>query len=72
MTRAALVADPERPDHYDIDITWGDPIDLPDHTDGGTIERNRVSVSYLTRLQAEPRADVGKAESALDGLLGRR
>ena len=36
---------------------------------GGTIEQNRVSVSYLTRLQNEPRGDLGKAEAGLDALF---
>lgn len=70
MSKAALVADPARAGHYDVAIEWGEPVDLPAHTDGGAIERGRVSVSYLTRLQAEHRPDVVKAESALDGLLG--
>jgi 5'-nucleotidase len=70
MSKATLVPHPDDPRHFDVDIEWGEPIDLPEHTDGGTIERNQVSVSYLTRLQAEPRDDLSKAEAALDGLLG--
>ncbi len=69
MSRAQLVPDPRHEGHFGIDIGWGSPIDLPEHTDGGAIERNRISVSYLSRLQAEPRADLAKAESALDGLV---
>ena len=38
--------------------------------DGGAIERNLVSVSYLTRLEAEARADMASAEAALDTLVG--
>lgn len=69
MSNAQLVPTDD-PDRFGLEIGWGDPIDLPDHTDGGTIERNRVSLTYLSRLEAEPRDDVGKAEAALDGLLG--
>jgi len=69
MSKAALVARPDEPDEFDVDVSWGDPIDLPDHTDGGAIERGRVSVTYLTRLAAEPRSDMGAAESALDRLI---
>lgn len=57
-------------DEFDIDVEWGDPAILPAHTDGGAVERNRVSLTYLSRLQAEPRDDLRKAESALDRLLG--
>ena len=71
LSKAVLVARPDEPDEFDVDIAWGDPIDLPDHTDGGTIERDRVSVSYLTRLEAESRSDMTSAERALDHLLGR-
>ena len=70
MSKAALVARPDEPDEFDVDVSWGDPIDLPDHTDGGAIERGQVSVTYLTRLQGEPRDDMGTAESALDRLIG--
>ncbi|MFW2334995.1 5'/3'-nucleotidase SurE [Ilumatobacter sp.] len=69
MSKAVLVARPDEPDEFDVDVSWGDPIDLPDHTDGGAIERGRVSVTYLTRLQAEHRSDLGAAESALDRLI---
>jgi 5'-nucleotidase len=70
MSKAALVARPDEPDEFDVDVSWGEPIDLPDHTDGGTIERGRVSVTYLSRLQAEPRSDLAGAEAALDQLIG--
>ncbi|MDJ0767662.1 MAG: 5'/3'-nucleotidase SurE [Ilumatobacter sp.] len=71
MARAQLVPTDHDPDHFDVDVAWGDRLDLPEDTDGGAIERNVVSVSYLTRLQAERRDDLTKAEVALDGLLGR-
>lgn len=71
MSTATLVPRSDRSDDFDVDVTWGDPIDLPDHTDGGTIERSRVSVTYLTRLEAESRSDMASAEHALDDLLGR-
>ena len=70
MSQAKLVPRHDSTEHFDVEMAWGDKVDLPEHTDGGTIEQNRVSVSYLTRLAAEPRDDLGKAEAALDGLLG--
>ena len=71
MSRAVLVPRPELPDEFDVEVSWGDEVDLPDDTDGGTVERNRVSVSYLSRLEAEPRSDMTSAERALDDLFGQ-
>lgn len=71
MSKAVLVPRPDTPDEFDVDVAWGAPIDLPDHTDGGLIERGDVSVTYLSRLRAEPRSDMTSAERALDELLGR-
>jgi len=71
MSSVALVPT-EDPDRFGLDIQWGDLIDLPDHTDGGLIEHDRVSVTYLSRLDGEHRDDMAKAEAALDGLITRR
>lgn len=70
MSGAELVQRVDAPDHYDVKVSWGEPIDLPEHTDGGAIERGLVSISYLTRLQAEPRTDMSTAEAALGRLVG--
>ena len=58
------------PDRFNVQITWGEKLDLPEHTDGGAIERDLVTVSYLTRLEAEHRSDLVKPEAALDQLFG--
>jgi hypothetical protein len=52
-------------------MAWGDKIDLPAHTDGGAIERDLITVTYLTRMVAEHRPDLRKSEAALDALVGR-
>ena len=74
MSKATLVPrklpDGASTEEYDIEGEWGDAADLPEHTDGGAIERNRVSITYLSKLEAEHRDDLRKAESALDRLLG--
>ena len=59
------------PDRFGVAMTYGDKIDLPAHTDGGAIERDLVTVSYLTRLLAEERPELAKSEAALDALVGR-
>ncbi len=69
MSNAALVARADEPDEFDVDVTWGEPVDLPEHTDGGTIERGQVSVTYLTRLEAEHRPTWRPPSASLDRLL---
>ena len=55
---------------YAVRMEWGDAIELPPETDGGAIERDEVTVSYLSRLVAERRDDLPGVDAALDGLLG--
>ena len=50
-------------------LEWGDAVELPPESDGGAIERNEITVSYLSRLVHEPRGDVEAVGAALDGLL---
>ncbi len=72
MTEVDLIEREGEPDVFDVKMTSGDAIDLPAGTDGGAIERNMVSVSYLSRLIAEPRADMTAVEDALSGLVARQ
>jgi 5'-nucleotidase len=57
---------------YAVRMEWGDELALPADTDGGAIEQDEVTVSYLSRLVAEPRPDLGRVDAALDGLLAGR
>ena len=52
-------------------LEWGDAVELPPESDGGAIERNEITVSFLSRLVDEPRTDLDGVGSALDGLLLR-
>ena len=49
---------------------WGDTVELAPETDGGTIERNEVAISYLTRLDHHDRPDLDSIAKSLDDLLG--
>lgn len=69
MTKVDLLERADEPGVFDVQMSSGDAIDLPEDTDGGAIERNLVAVTYLSRLVDEPRDDIGKAESALAHLL---
>jgi 5'-nucleotidase len=57
-------------DCYAIRMEYGDPIIAPSDTDSGAIERDEVSITYLSRLQPEPRDDLGGVDEALASLLG--
>ena len=56
---------------FHVRLSWGDAIALPPTTDGGAVERGYVSVSYLSRLAADGRTDLGGAEAGLSSLLAR-
>jgi 5'-nucleotidase len=70
---ASAVLQPKRgfAGSYNVKMSWGEPLDLPADTDGGTVEANVVAVTYLSRIMAEERADLGTAEATLDALLRR-
>jgi 5'-nucleotidase len=56
---------------YHVRMAWGDEVSLPEGTDGGTVERDEVAVTYLSRMIAETRNDLDASERALDELVAR-
>ena len=54
---------------YSIRMEYGDPIIAPPDTDSGAIERDEVAITYVSRLQTEPRDDLTGLDEALDSLL---
>jgi 5'-nucleotidase len=54
---------------FAVRMEWGDEIELPPETDGGAIERDELTISYLSRIVAEPRSDLPGVDAALDDLL---
>jgi 5'-nucleotidase len=54
---------------YRVVMSWGEALSLPAGTDGGAVEDGFVALTYLSRLDAEPRTDMGGAEAKLDALL---
>jgi 5'-nucleotidase len=55
---------------FTVSMDWGEALELPADTDTGAIERNEISVSYLSRLDHQRRDDMRAADAALDGLFG--
>jgi 5'-nucleotidase len=54
---------------FSIRMEMGDPILAPEETDSGAIERDEVTVTYLSRLRAQPQPALGGVDNALNGLL---
>lgn len=54
---------------YAVKMAWGEPVRLPESTDGGLVETGWVSVSYLSAFGHEDRSDLKLAEKSLDALL---
>ncbi len=54
---------------FAVRMEWGDTIELPPDTDGGAIERDEVTISYLSRIVSEPRSDLARLDAAVDDLL---
>jgi 5'-nucleotidase len=69
-----------RPGAYKVVMEWGDAVSLPGGTDGGAVERGRVSLTVLSHLTDVDTAPDYSAEEvaypalagALDALLGSR
>lgn len=56
---------------YYVRMQWGEAVELPPDTDGGLVENDYVSVSYLTSIGHDDRDDVARGESALTALFDR-
>ncbi len=78
MAEAKLEPKLGHPGSFRVTMSWGDAVSLPDGTDGGTVERDQVSVTLLsslsdTRTAATSHAPEGAERAigtALDALLG--
>ena len=57
---ATSTRSPGRDGVFAVRMEWGDEVELPPETDGGAIERDEVTVTYLSRLVAEPRDRPGR------------
>ncbi len=55
---------------FTVHMEWGEAVELPPDSDSGAIERGVVTVSFLSRMQDEPRADLAGVGSGLDRLIG--
>ncbi len=56
---------------FSVNMSWGEEVALPAGTDGGAIERDEVSITFLGPLAGIRVPVEVSAAAALDGLLGR-
>ena len=71
MSTAVLEPKEGHAGSYYVRMQWGDAVSLPADTDGGLVESDYVSVSYLSSLAHEPRLDMEMAEKHLGRLFER-
>lgn len=69
MTTATLESKEGYEGRYAVKMVWGEPVELPEGTDGGLVEKGLVSVTYLSSLGHDSRHDLGLAQKSLDALL---
>lgn len=74
IPRAVVMADLEAKEGYEgsykVKMNYGDPVALPEHTDGGAVENGEVSITYVGRLDDVPHHGNGEIHDALTSLVG--
>ena len=65
-----LLPNEGRDGSFTVQMVWGEAVELPPDSDSGAIERGIVTVSFLSRMQDESRADLPTVGTALDELVG--
>jgi len=71
MSTAVLEPKTGHDGSYYVRMQWGEAVELPADTDGGLVENDYVSVSYLSAIGHDDRDDVARGESALAALFDR-
>ena len=55
---------------YKVKMSYGDPVPLPNHTDGGAIENDEVSITYVGRLDDVAHHGTSEIHDGLTRLVG--
>jgi len=69
LASAALTPKVGHDDAFDVQMQWGDPIELPDDTDSGAVEAGYISVTPLSRMLDDASEGLVEVSAALDGLV---
>ena len=70
IAAASLEPKVGHPGTFRVAMKWGDAVSLPDGTDGGTVERDLVSVTLLSALSDTRTRHDGAAEAAAEEAIG--
>jgi 5'-nucleotidase len=71
MSTAVLEPKTGHDGSYYVRMQWGEAVELPADTDGGLVENDYVSVSYLSAIGHDDRLDTKNAEAALTAHFDR-
>ncbi len=71
MSTATLEPKTGHDGSYYVRMQWGEAVELPADTDGGLVENDFVSVSYLSAIGHDDRQDTESAETVLTALFDR-
>jgi 5'-nucleotidase len=68
LASAALTPKAGHDGAFDVQMEWGDPIELPIDTDSGAVEAGFVAVTALSRILDDGTTDLSRVQGALDRL----
>ena len=66
LASAQLVPMAGHDDAFDVQMNWGDPVDLAPDTDSGAVEAGYVTVTALSRITDDQAVDLAAVQAALD------
>ena len=69
ITTVNLEPHPDNEDAYRVAMQWGDAVDMPVEVDTGAVMHDYVSVTFLSRITAQPAVGDSKLATCLDGLF---
>ena len=70
VANANLVPKEGHENSFTVDMSYGDPVPLPDHTDGGAVEAGYVAVTYVSRYDDVAHHGTDEIHGELTGLVG--
>ncbi len=68
LASAELVPMAGHDDAFDVKMDWGDPVDLPPDSDSGAVEDGYVSITALSRITDDQRADLDHVTNVFEGM----
>lgn len=71
VATAVLVPRAGYEDTFTVQMDWGDPVELPVETDGGSVEAGEIAISYLSRIVHDPGPGMPGVDAVLEELTGR-